>query len=150
MKFRGFNMRIGIFHASKYGNGEKAAGHLKGLLCAKGHDVKVSNLRKGRPGKIAPADLLVFISPIYIGRPSGKMRRFIRKLDPGLKNTGYCLVVTGAEPEKSRAGEKLRSLIDGRGLKMAADPIELKVEGIKGPLKGPWKEKLEAMVKSMA
>ncbi len=143
-------MRIGIFHVSKYGNGEKAAGHLKGSLCARGHDVKVSDLRKERPGEIAPVDLLVFISPIYVGRPSGKMRRFIRKLDSGLKNTGYCLVMTGAEPEKSKAGNRLKSLIGGRGLKMAADPIELKVKGMKGPLEEGWEQKVEAFASEIS
>jgi flavodoxin len=73
-------MKIELFHASKFGNGAKVAEELKRIIESKGHHVNVHHIRESKPKEIPPADLYIFGSPTRIGKPLGKMHRFIGKV----------------------------------------------------------------------
>lgn len=151
-------MRVEIFHASKYGNGEKVAAYLQGLLTAKGHQANVDHVKRVKPKNVPVADLYVFCSPPRIGKPIGKMKRFLSKviLPPGSK---FALLATQmqARPNK-KTGEMptpeeiekfqrclpiMEEMLVGKGMvKVAA--AEIAVTGLKGPLEEGWEKKVEA------
>ena len=63
-------MKVEMYHASKYGNGEKVVAYLQGLLVAKGHEVGYRHIRDAKPKELPAADLYVFCAPTRIGKPS--------------------------------------------------------------------------------
>jgi menaquinone-dependent protoporphyrinogen IX oxidase len=151
-------MRIEIFHASKYGNGEKVAAYLQGILTAKGYQASLHHVKEIKPNAVSAADLYVFCSPPRIGKPIGKMKRFLNKvtLPEGSK---FALIATQmqAKPNK-KTGEMpsseeiekfqrclpiMEEILVGKGMvKVAAS--EIAVTGLKGPLEEGWEKKVEA------
>ena len=73
-------MKIEYFHASKYGNGAMVAEEFKKQMAAKGVTVNVHHIRDARPKEMPPADLYLFSSPGRMGKPIGRMRRFLKKV----------------------------------------------------------------------
>ncbi len=150
-------MKIEYFHASKYGNGAKVAEEFKTLMAAKGVKVNVRHVREARPKEMPPADLYLFSSPGRIGKPIGRMRRFLKKaiLPPGTK---YAILTTEGAPrpdkktgrmpteeelaKRQRVIPIMNEILQGKGLvKVAQDKVL--VTGLKGPLEDGWQKKVE-------
>jgi multimeric flavodoxin WrbA len=143
-------MKVEIYHASKYGNGEKVVAYLQGLLVVKGHEANYRHIRDAKAKEMPSADLYVFCAPTRIGKPIGKMRRFLKKarLPEGAR---YALIATHGEPvPDKKTGEDAFS---GRDRKVPAEPAameailkekgavkvaELKVY-VKNTMKGRWR-----------
>jgi multimeric flavodoxin WrbA len=152
-------MKVEMFHASKYGNGEKVVAYLQGLLVLKGHQADFRHVRDAKPKDVPPADLYVFCAPTRLGKPIGKMRRLLKKvvLPEGAK---YALIATHGEPVPDKKTGKMpsqeeiekyqqnlpimESLLKEKG---AVKVAELKVYVIgttmKGPLVEGWERKVE-------
>lgn len=60
---KGVQMKIELYHASKYGNGAKVAEEFQKLMTMKGHQVNVHHIRETRPMELPQANLYVFGSP---------------------------------------------------------------------------------------
>jgi flavodoxin len=151
-------MKVEIFHASKYGNGEKVVAHLQGLLVAKGHRADFRHVRDARAKEIPVADLYVFCAPTRLGKPIGKMRRFLKKaiLPAGAR---YALIATHGEPvpnkktgkmpapeEIEKYQQNLPAMEAILKVKGAAKVAEVKVyvkNTIKGPLADGWDKLVE-------
>ncbi len=150
-------MKIEYFHASKYGNGAKVAEEFKTLMAAKGVKVNVRHVREARPKEMPPADLYLFSSPGRIGKPIGRMRRFLKKtmLPSGTK---YAILTTEGAPrpdkktgrmpteeelaKRQRVIPIMNEILQGKGLvKVAQDKVL--VTGLKGPLEDGWQKKVE-------
>jgi len=150
-------MTIEYFHASKYGNGAKVAEEFKTLMAAKGVKVNVHHVREARPKEMPPADLYLFSSPGRIGKPIGRMRRFLKKtmLPSGTK---YAILTTEGAPrpdkktgrmpteeelaKRQRVIPIMNEILQGKGLvKVAQDKVL--VTGLKGPLEDGWQKKVE-------
>lgn len=158
-------MKVEIYHASKYGNGEKVVAYLQGLLVAKGHQANYHHVRDARPKEIPPADLYVFCSPTHMGRPAGKMRRFLRKaaLPPGAR---YALIATHMKsvpnrktgrmpsPEEIERTQQnlpaMESILKAKGAVKVAD-LKVYVEGgaVKGPLVEGWEKEVEGFASKL-
>jgi menaquinone-dependent protoporphyrinogen IX oxidase len=153
-------MNIAYLHASKFGNGEMVAAEVKQLMAVKGVVVDVHHIREVRPTALSPADLYVFSSPGRMGKPIGRMRRFLKKvrLPAG---TRYAVLTTEAAPKPDKKTGRMPSeeerakwqrvipimneILQGKGLvKVAEDKVF--VTGLKGPLEESWHEKVEAFV----
>jgi menaquinone-dependent protoporphyrinogen IX oxidase len=150
-------MTIEYVHASKYGNGARVAEEFKRLMAGKGVTVDVRHVREANAKAMPPADLYVFSSPGRMGRPIGRMRRFLRKLRlaPGTK---YALLVTEGAPRPDKNGRMptdeemarwqrvipiMTAILEQKGLvKVAESKVE--VLGIRGPLEEGWAKKVEA------
>lgn len=153
-------MKVEIFHASKYGNGEKVVAHLHGLLVAKGHQANFRHVRDAKPKEMPPADLYVFCSPTRIGKPIGKMRSFLKKarLPEGAR---YALIATYGQPTPNKkTGEMptqeeiekyqrnlpiMEEMLKGKGAVKVAE-LKVFVTGIamKDSLEQDWEKKMEA------
>ena len=156
-------MKIEYLHASKFGNGELVAAEFKKLMAGKGVLVDVHHIRDVRPTELSPADLYVFSSPGRMGKPIGRMRRFLKKvrLPAGTK---YALLTTEAAPKPDKKTGRVPSeeerakwqhvipimneILQGKGLVKITDDKVL-VTGLKGPLEEGWQQKVESFVASL-
>lgn len=157
-------MKIEYLHASKYGNGAMVAEEFSRQMAAKGVTVSVHHIKTMSPGELPPADLYLFSSPGRMGRPIGRMRRFLAKarLAAGTK---YALLTTEGAPrpdkktgrmptEEERARwERVRPIMNeilrDKGLvEVAEDAIF--VTGMKGPLEENWQQKVAAFTGRLA
>lgn len=153
-------MRIEYFHASKFGNGAKAAEEFKRLMAAKGITVNVHHIRDARPKDISPADLYVFSSPGRFGKPIGSMRRFLKKAQLP-QGTRYAILTTESPPspdkktgrmptdEEFAKYERVRpimnDLLQAKGMrKVAEGNVLVNPNTLKGPLEEGWQKKVEA------
>ena len=151
-------MKIEYFHASKFGNGAMVAEEFRRLMAAKGITVNVQHVRKAKPKEMPPADLYLFSSPGRMGKPIGRVRRFLRKvkLPAGTK---YAILTTEGAPrpdkktgripteEEQAKWQRVRpimnEILQAKGLVKVAESKVL-VTGMKGPLEEGWQKKVEA------
>jgi menaquinone-dependent protoporphyrinogen IX oxidase len=156
-------MKIEYLHASKFGNGAMVAAEFKKLLAAKGVSVDVHHIREVSPAELPPADLYVFSSPGRMGKPIGRMRRFLNKvrLPAGTK---YAVLTTEAAPRPDkktgqiptdeelarwqRVRPIMNEILQGKHLVMVAEDKVL-VTGLKGPLEEDWHQKVEAFAATL-
>ena len=156
-------MNIEYLHASKFGNGAMVAADFKKLMSAKGVSVDVHHIREVSAAEVSPADLYVFSSPGRMGKPIGRMRRFLKKvrLPAGTK---YAVLTTEAAPKPDKKTGRMpteeelakwqrvrpimNEILQGKGLvKVAEDKVF--VTGLKGPLEEGWHQKVEAFVATL-
>lgn len=148
--------RIEYIHASKFGNGAQVAQEFQRLMRGKGDFVEVRHVREAEPRKIPPADVYVFSSPGRMGRPIGRMRRFLKKADlpSGAK---YAILTTEMAPTPDKTGKMptpeefakwqrvrpiMTDLLDAKHLTKVAE-ASVEVETTKGPLEEGWHQKVE-------
>jgi len=152
-------MKIEYFHASKYGNGQKVAEEFRRLMTATSAvTVNVHHVKDARPKEIAPADLYVFSAPGRIGKPIGKMRRFLKKMQLPAGTRCAILTTEGAPQPNAKTGKMpnaeelakwqrvtpiMNELLRAKGLQKVAEGKVL-VTGLKGPLEEGWQKKVEA------
>jgi multimeric flavodoxin WrbA len=153
-------MKIEYFHASKYGNGALVAEEFERQMAAKGVAVDIHHIRGARPKEMPPADLYLFSSPGRMGKPIGRMRRFLRKvqLPSGAK---YAILTTEGAPQPNKKTGRMpteeelakwqrvipimNEMLQAKGLVKIAEGKVL-VTGLKGPLEEGWRKKVEAFV----
>jgi menaquinone-dependent protoporphyrinogen IX oxidase len=150
-------MRIEYFHASKYGNGAKVAEEFKRLMAARDITVNIHHVREAKPKEMPPADLYLFSSPGRIGKPIGRARRFLKKVNLP-SGTKYALLTTEGAPRPDKKTGKMpteeeqakwqrvrpvmNEILKGKGLVSVAEGRIL-VTGMKGPLEEGWEKKVE-------
>lgn len=131
-------MRIEYVHASRFGNGAAVAEEFRVRMAAAGVTVGVRHVRDARPASLPAADLYVFSSPGRFGKPSRRVRRFLRHLElaPG---TRYAVLTTEAlpRPDTQRVRPIINEILTAQGLvKVAEDTVH--VTGVRGPLEPGW------------
>jgi hypothetical protein len=150
-------MKIEYFHASKYGNGAMVAEEFKKQMAAREVMVHVHHIRDVRPKEMPPADLYLFSSPGRMGKPIGRMRRFLKKV-PLPSGTKYALLTTEGAPQPNKKTgrmpteeelakwQRVRPIMNGilqeKGLINVAEG-KILVTGLKGPLEEGWQKKVE-------
>jgi hypothetical protein len=151
-------MKIEYYHASKYGNGVMVAEEFKKQMSARGVSVNIHHIKEADPQELPPADLYLFSSPGRMGKPIGRMRRFLKKakLPAGTK---YAILTTEAAPQPDKKtgrmpsnGEQARwqriipimsEILEQKKLVSVAEEKVL-VTGLKGPLEEGWQNKVGA------
>jgi len=151
-------MKVEYFHASKYGNGAMVAEEFRKQMAAKGVTVNVHHIRDAKPKEMPPADLYLFSSPGRMGKPIGRMRRFLKKarLPSGTK---YAILTTEGAPQPDKKTGRMPSeeelakwqriipimngILQEKGLVKVAEG-KILVTGLKGPLEEGWQKKVEA------
>jgi len=157
-------MTIEYLHASKYGNGATVAAEFKRQMATKGVVVDVHHVREVRPTELAAADLYVFSSPGRLGRPIGRMRRFLRKVKLPA-GTRYAVLTTEAAPKPDKTTGRtpteeelakhqrvrpiINEILQGKGLVSVAED-KVYVTGLKGPLEDGWQTKVESFATRIA
>jgi len=151
-------MKVEYFHASKYGNGAMVAEEFRKQMAAMGVTVNVHHIRDAKPKEMPPADLYLFSSPGRMGKPIGRMRRFLKKarLPSGTK---YAILTTEGAPQPDKKTGRMPSeeelakwqriipimngILQEKGLVKVAEG-KILVTGLKGPLEEGWQKKVEA------
>lgn len=141
-------MNVCIVYESKYGNGKKCVEHLQNVISEKGHEVEAFSIRETKPNLLPEADFYIFSSPTHIGKPPGKMRRFLKKLEIKKEGAKYALMATYMGP-KTQTLQKMEEILQTKGVTKISDGIKVKVEGMKGPLEDGYAQKLEEFVAEM-
>jgi len=132
------------------------------LLREKGKTVEVHHVSEMRAKKMPPADLYVIGSPGRIGKPIGKMRRFLKKLElpVGAKIAIFSTegqarpkkdgtMPTKEEVEKwQRVRPIMNELLQPKKLNKVAEQV-FYVTGMKGPLEEGWKEKAKGFADNL-
>lgn len=150
-------MTIEYLHASKYGNGAAVAEEFRKQMAAKGVPVDVHHIRDVKPKDLPQAELYVFSSPGRLGKPIGRMRRFLKKvtLPAGTK---YALLTTEGAPRPDKKTGRLpteeelarwqrvtpimNEMLQTKGFVKVAEG-KVPVTGMKGPLEDGWQKKVE-------
>ena len=151
-------MRIEYVHASKFGNGAAVAEEFSKRMQSRGVEVAVHHVHDVKAHDLPAADLYLFSSPGRMGKPTGSMRRFLKKLSLPA-GTPYALLTTEGAPkpdkktgrmptdEEIAKWEKVRptmnEILQGEGLVEVAEE-KVYVNGMKGPLEDGWVEKVDA------
>jgi hypothetical protein len=134
------------------------ADEFKRVMTEKGVTVNIHHVSEARPKQLPSADLYVFSSPGRIGKPIGKMRRFLKKLRLP-SGTKYAILTTQGSPRPNKKTGKMPTeeelakwqriipimddLLQAKGVVKVADGKILVVK-VKGPLEDGWKKKVEA------
>jgi hypothetical protein len=107
---------------------------------------------------MAPADLYVFSTPGRMGKPIGKMRRFLKKMQLPAGTRCAILTTEGAPQPNAKTGKMpspeefakwqhvtpiMNELLQAKAMKKVAEGKVL-VTGLKGPLEEGWQKKVEA------
>jgi flavodoxin len=137
-----------VVYDSYYGNTKQVAEAIADELKAEGHDAEVRSIRERH--RVEPVGDVMFLgSPVRMGSVTGRVTRFVKKLDANLwKSTPLVVFTTtlklpdDASEEKRQAqqkydwgaGRKLRDLARERGLPAVEDHLWAEVAGMKGPL----------------
>jgi len=111
-----------------------------------------------RPKQITPADLYVLSAPGRIGKPIGRMRRFLKRMQLPAGTRCAVLTTEGAPKPNAQTGKMpsaeelakwqrvtpiMRELIQARHMEIVAETKVL-VTGLKGPLEEGWQKKVAA------
>lgn len=139
-------MKGTVVYDSYYGNTKQVAEAIAQELSAAGHEAEVRSIRdRSEPH----GDVLFLGSPVRMGSVTGRVKRWVKKLDAGLWQGGRLVVFTttlklpdDANEQKRQtqekydwaAGRKLRDLARSRGLPAIEEHLWAEVAGMRGPL----------------
>jgi len=156
-------MKIQYLHASKFGNGATVAAEFQKQMAVRGVGVDVRHIREVQPTELPQADLYVLSSPGRFGKPIGRMRRFLKRLNLPA-GTRYALLTTEAAPRPDKKTGRIptdeelakyqrvrpimNEILQGKGLVRVAED-KVYVTGLKGPLEEGWQAKVTAFVDSL-
>jgi hypothetical protein len=94
-------MKIEYLHTSRFGNGATVAAEFQRQMACRGVIVVIHHIREVEPAALPPADLYLFSSPGRIGRPVGRMCRFLKKVKLPA-GTAYAILTTEATPKPDK------------------------------------------------
>ncbi len=141
-------MKGTVVYDSYYGNTKQVAEAIADQLTAEGHEAEVRSIREHYHSE-PNGDVIFLGSPVRMGSVTGRVKRFVKKLDADFWRSRPLVVFTttlrlpddaNAEKRQSQekydwgAGRKLRDLARERGLPAIEDYLWAEVAGMKGPL----------------
>lgn len=155
-------MRIELFHASKFGNGERISEQLRHVLESKGHQVTVHHIDHVDPREVLPADMYIIGSPTRFGGPIGSMKKFVKKasLPPGSRYAIFATHTDGAPNKKTgkmptqeeldrgrKTIPELDQLLKEKGLvKITGKVFQVTGDVMKGTLREGWENEVNDFV----
>jgi flavodoxin len=137
-----------VVYESYYGNTKILAEAIAEQLKVEGHETELRSVREHYP-ESPQGDIIFLGSPVRMGSVSGKVKRYVKKLDkdvwkdkPIVVFTTILMLSKDATDEQKRsqekwdlgAGRKLRDLAKSRGLNVVENHLWVEVKGLKGPL----------------
>ena len=137
-----------IVYESYYGNTKILAEAIAEQLKVEGYEVELRSVREHYPESLQ-GDIMFLGSPVRMGSVSGRVKRYVKKLDkdvwkdkPIVVFTTTLMLPKDATDKQKRsqekwdrsAGHKLRDLAKSRGLNAVENHLWVEVKGMKGPL----------------
>jgi len=141
-------MRGLVVYDSYFGNTKAVAEAIVEQLEAEGHEPELRSVREHHR-EPPQGDIMFLGSPVRMGSVTGRVKRYVKKLDEGLWRDKPIVVFTTilALPENATdeqkanqdkydigAGRKFRDLAKSRGLNAVETHLWVEVKGMKGPL----------------
>jgi flavodoxin len=125
-----------IVFDSYFGNTKLVAEAIGEQIRADGHEAVVVSARDGRPWELT-ADILFVGSPTRLGKPSHRIRKFIKKLEEQRWSSkpmaAFDTYMAGA-PNDPIASNFIHERLKEKGLNVRSPPLKCLVTGTKGPL----------------
>jgi multimeric flavodoxin WrbA len=115
--------------------------YLQDVLSNMGNDVETHYVRDTDPKSLAPADLFVLSAPTHARSIPGKMKKFMKKADSLGGGARYAAMTTFND--KSFVLEQMDKRLSSKGAVKAAEGIQIRVGGMKGPLEEGYQQKLD-------
>ncbi len=152
-----------VVHDTYYGNTKIVAEAIAEQLTAEGHEAELRSVRE-RHTEPPQGDIMFLGSPVRMGSVSGRVKRYVQKLDTDAWKDKPIVVFTttlklpeNATDEQKRsqdkwdwgAGRKLRDLAKSRGLNAVESHLWVEVKGLKGPLVETGVEKTRQFTRDM-
>lgn len=143
-------MKAVIVYDSVYGNTETVAKMISKSLESMGHVAEL--VRAKDAAKATPeGDVIIFGSPTRMGTMTGKMKRFLKKMDAGpweskAAATFDTEVQDVIDKDGASAAAKMHDMVRAKGLKVHTPVLKVGVTGIRGPLSAGWESDVEAYV----
>lgn len=141
-------MRGTVVYDSYYGNTQQVAEAIAEQLRAEGLEADIRSVRERyRDGYVG--DILFLGSPVRMGSVTGRVKRFVKKLDEDIWKARPIVVFTttlmlpedatdkqreSQEKYDRTAGARLGELARSRGLNAIDQDLWVEVKGMKGPL----------------
>jgi flavodoxin len=137
-----------VVYESYYGNTRILAEAIAEQLEADGYEAELRSVREHYPVSLQ-GDVLFLGSPVRMGAVSGRVKRYVKKLDKDVWKDKTIVVFTttlmlpkdatdkqkqSQEKWDRSAGSKLRDLAMSRGLNAIENCLWIEVKGMKGPL----------------
>ena len=131
-------MKAVIVYHSVYGNTESVARMVSKSLESMGLSVEL--LRAKDASKSMPeGDILIVGSPTRMGTMTGRMKRFLKRVDAG-RWTGKSAATFDTEVQEviekngASAAAKMHDILRAKGLRVHTPVLKVGVTGIRGPL----------------
>jgi menaquinone-dependent protoporphyrinogen IX oxidase len=137
-----------VVYESYYGNTKILAEAIAEQLKVEGYEAELRNVRKHYPETLQ-GDIMFLGSPVRMGSVSGKVKRYVKKLDKNVWKDKPIVVFTttlmlpkdatdkqkqSQEKWDRSAGRRLRDLAKSIGLNAIENYLWVEVKGMKGPL----------------
>ena len=137
-----------VVYESYYGNTKILAQAIAEQLEVEGYEVELRSVREHYPGSLQ-GDIMFLGSPVRMGSVSGRVKRFLKKLDTDVWKGKPIVVFTttlmlpkdATDKQKQiqekwdrSAGRRLRDLAKSRGLNAIENCLWVEVKGMKGPI----------------
>lgn len=139
-----------VVYDSVYGNTELVAKMIADALEARGHSAVLVRA-KDALGSAVEGDVLFMGSPTRMGAMTGKMRKFLKRVDAarwsGKPAAAFDTEMQDViEKDGASAAAKIHDLARSRGIKVYTPVLKVGVTGIKGPLAPGSEEAVGAYV----
>ncbi len=141
-------MDICIIYDTKYGNGKSCMQYLSSILKKDKLDVEIYSVKELEPKLLPEAELYIFSAPTHLGNASGKMKKFIKKINDQ-KGKKYSVITTCMVPDKTRAIENMEKELRDKGMENITSGTKIKVEKYKGPLEENAEKQLKDLAKEI-
>lgn len=135
-------MNVYIAYQSKYGNGKKCVEHLKTVIDKKGYNVEIASITDIDPTSLPKANFYIFSAPTHVGGPPRKMKKFLKKINMG-QDSKYALMTTCMDL-KTKTLDIMDDILQNKNVSKGSEGVKIKVKGMKGPLEGNYKEKINS------
>jgi flavodoxin len=137
-----------VVYESFYGNTKVLAEAIAEQLKVEGYEVELRNVRKHYPETLQ-GDIMFLGLPVRMGSVSGRVKRYVKKLDKNVWKDKPIVVFTttlklpndatdkqkqSQEKWDRSAGRRLRDLAKSSGLNAIENCLWVEVKGMKGPL----------------
>ena len=137
-----------VVYDTYFGNTRTVAEAIAEQLTEEGHEAELRSARERYPAPPS-GDIMFLGSPVRMGSATGRVKRYVMKLDEDAWRDKPIVVFTtilrlpenategqrrSHEEYDVAAGRKLRDLVRSRGLDGVENHLSVEVEGIKGPL----------------
>ena len=130
--------KVILVHWSKYGNTKQVAEEIAaGIAETAGCEAISSRVDEVDPAQLADCDAILIGSPNHIGRPVGKIKRFVDKLDrPELKGKTVAVFDTYIGRDFGKAATRLEERIAKKAsdLSLRTPGLSILVNGMQGPI----------------